>query len=216
MATLPDSLAEALTEVRSLIKEPTALFWTDTEINNFIKEGVVDICAKTLCYKLVGSQAITDDVIEYSVPALAFKILACEFYDSQSSPVSYKGLLRIHPKQIQHDAATADGDPVYWYNYGDKIGIYPVPASVHGSDRINIHYALTSDDITDLPDRYQTFAVTYGAAMAMFKRRKNTSAVTLYTKYLNSVKFARMDLENLEVVDTKDQTQIPDFTVRGQ
>ena len=217
MATLPDSLAEAVTEVRALIKEPTALFWTDTELENVIKEGVADICAKTLCYKLVASsQAITDSLIEYIVPTLAFKILSCEFYDSQTTPVSYHGLLRIHPRQLQHDTPTDDGDPFYWYHYADRIGIYPVPASVHANDRLVIHYALTSDDITVLPDRYQTFAVTYGAAMAMFKRRKNQSGVALYSKYLNSVKFARIDMESIDNVDTKDQLTVPDFTVRGQ
>ena len=217
MASLPDSLAEALTEVRAIIKEPTALFWTDTEINNWLKEGVVDICAKTLCYKLIdNSQAITDDIIEYTVPSLAFKILSCEFYDSQETPVTYRGLTRIHPRQIEHETPIVSGDPTYWYHYADRIGIYPVPASINGSDRLIIHYALTSDDITNLPDRYQTFVVNYGAAMALFKRRRNQAAVALYSSYLNSLKFARVDLENIEATGTLDQLQVPDFTVRGQ
>lgn len=217
MASLPDSLSEVLTEVRAIIKEPTELFWRDTEINNWAKEGVVDICAKTLCYKAIdSSQAFTNSMIEYPVPTLAFKILSCEFYDSQASPVSYRGLIRIHPRQIQHETPFEPGDPGYWYHFADRIGIYPVPASTNGSDRLIIHYALTTDDITNLPDRFQTFVIYYAAAMALFKRRKNQGAVTLYSSYLNSVKFARIDLENLEAVDTKDQQNVYDFTVRGQ
>ncbi len=217
-STLPYSLAEASLEVRAIIKEPTALFWTDAEINNWIKEGCVDITAKTLCYKVIAEldENITDDIIEYIVPSLAFKIMSVEFKDGTASPNTYRGLTRIHPRQIANDGNNAAGDPFYWYHYADRIGIYPVPASIGGSDRLSVLYALTSETITDLPDRYQQFAVNYAAAMALFKRRKNSAAVSLYSGYLNSVKFSRMDIENLEAVETKDQLQIPDFTVRGR
>lgn len=216
--TLPYTLAEALTEVRAIIREPTEILWTDTELNNFIKEGCVDITAKTLCYKKVAEldENITADIIEYIVPSLAFKILSVEFKDGAASPNTYRGLIRIHPRQIEHDGSSGAGDPRYWYHYADRIGIYPVPASLDSSDRLSAHYALTSETITDLPDRYQQFAVNYAAAMALFKRRKNRAAVSLYSGYLNSVKFSRMDIENLEAVETKDQLQIPDFTVRGR
>jgi len=216
MATLPDSLSEAVTEVRAIIKEPTAQFWTDAELENFLKEGVVDICAKTGCYKLVSSStAFVDSQTEYLVPTLAFKILSCQFYDSQTSPVSYRGLTRIHPMQTQHENPVAAGDPSWWYNYADRIGVYPVPSGTNAADRLIVHYALTSDDITKLPDRYQTFVVYYGAAMALFKRRMNQAGVSLYTSYLNSLKISRTDLENIDDVNTIDQTRVPDFTQRS-
>lgn len=216
MATLPDSLAEAVTEVRTLINEPTARFWTDTEIENWIKEGCVDVCAKTLCYKAVdNSKAITNSMIEYLVPTDAFKILSCEFYDSQASPVTYTGLTRMHPRQIGNEQPTSDGDPEWWYHYADRIGIYPVPSSVHANDRLIVHYALSDDDITNIPDRYQTFVINYAAAMALLKRRRNQAAMALYASYLNSVKFARLDLENLEAVETLDMVRVPDFIQRS-
>lgn len=214
-AVFLDSLADALLAVRSIIREPTAIFWTDTQLNNLIKEGVVDVCAKTLCYELIdNSTPIVNNVIEYSQPSDCIKVRTCQFYDSQSSPVSYRGLKKINPKMMAYTDPKDDGNPYHWYNFGEKVGIYPVPAGMNASDRLVIYYSATTETITTIPAKYREFAVNYAATMALLKRRKNQAAVSLYTIYLNSVKFARLDLSRMEV-DSKDMFQQPDRTIGG-
>lgn len=214
MASLPDTIAAAETEVRAIIREPTAQFWSSAQIQNFIKEGCVDLCAKTLCYKKVDSSTrIYDDVVWYAELSKTIKVLACAFYDSQASPVSYRGLVKIHPRMVGYLPANDDADPEYWYHFGDRVGIHPVPDSMNASDRLVIYYALTSETITDLPERYQPLVINYAAAMCFLKRRMNQAAVSMYTIYLNDVKFARNDLERMEV-DNLNMFQIPSRTVK--
>jgi len=209
-----DSLADAVLAVRSLIKEATANFWTDVQLQNFIKEGSVDVCAKTMCYETITAQTIQDSVIEYSQPSKCIKVRACQFYDSQTSPVSYRGMQKIHPKQIDHLSQTTAGDPYYWYHFGDKVGVLPVPDNINASDIVYIYHSAVTETITNLPAKYREFAVSYAAAMALLKIRKNQAAMSIYNSYLNGVKFARLDLARMEI-DSKDMFQTPDKTIGG-
>lgn len=216
MATIPDSLSAAVTQVRSIVGEPTQAFWTDTELENWVKEGCVDICAKTLCLQGVdNSQAVNDNVIEENEPSKCIKVRAAQFYDSQASPVSYRGLQKIYPRYINHLPINTDGDPYQFYHFADRVGVYPLPASMHASDRIVIYYAYTSDTITDLPDKYQVCAVWYAAAMAFFKERKNQEGMAFYNKYLAQMRFLRADLGPIREI-TDDMMQAPDRIVEAQ
>lgn len=208
-----DSLGDAVLAVRSIIKEPTAIIWTDTQLENLIKEGCVDICAKTLCYETITDVALYDNIIEYLQPSNCIKVRGCTFYDSIA--VTYRGLQKIHPKQISHLGHTA-GDPYFWYHFGGRIGILPVPDNVEaaGADKVYVYHSATTETITNLPGKYREFAVNYAAAMALLKRRKNQAAISLYTVYLSNVKFARMDLARMEI-DSEDMFRTPDRTIGG-
>ncbi|GAH07975.1 unnamed protein product [marine sediment metagenome] len=62
---LPYDAAEALTQVRALIGEPTAGFWSDEEIDNWVIEGSVDIRTKTLCQEHKNTIALVAAQLEY-------------------------------------------------------------------------------------------------------------------------------------------------------
>jgi len=209
-----DSLADAVIYVRSILNEPTQQFWLDTQLNNFIKEGTVDVCAKTMCYETIGTLALYDDLIEYSQPSKCIKVRACTFYDSVAG--TYRGLNKTHPRTLNNIEPVDDGDPQMWYHFGDKIGVHPIPSGMAaaGADKIYVYHSAVTETITNLPAKYRTFAADYAAAMALLKFRKNQAAMSIYTSYLNSIKFARLDLARMEI-DSKDMFKVPDMTIRG-
>jgi len=200
------TMAEARIEVRSLLNEPTAHFWTDLELEDYIQEGAVDVSAKTLCYEVVTSQTLSDNIIEYAEPTDTIKVLSCTLFDDSEG--TYRGLQKIHPRMMNHVPNNDAGLPYYYYHFAGKVGVYPVP-EVDASDAIYIYHASISDDITALPDKAQSPVIEYAAAMGLFKARRNTEAVALYTNYLNSLRFLRADLHTMDV-ESKDMMAPPD------
>lgn len=228
--SLPYDAAEALTQVRALIGEPTAGFWSDEEIDNWVIEGSVDIRTKTLCQEHKNTFTLVEDQLEYvdfvAAPttdgiAQVLKVYSCIADDEQTPPV-FRGLQRIHPRMINHMPHNTKGAPYYYYHFAKKIGIWPLPDSTWAAytDPIlvycSIMYIPTADEaIADIPDHYQQFAILYAAAMARFKERKNVEAMALYTKYINSLNFHRADLYE-RGVDAKSDMQPPDRIVEAR
>jgi hypothetical protein len=221
--SLPYSAAEALTQVRALIGEPTAQFWSDEELNNWVIEGSVDISVKALCFEHKNTFALVADQLEYTdflaAPttngiAQVIKVYTC-IYDDNSD--GYTGLTRIHPRQIQHLTESTAGPSKYYYHFGGKIGIFPLPTATEAAltGPIIVYCSLVADAITDLPDHYQQFAVIYAAAMARLKERKNAEAIRLYTQYIQSMNVHRADIYE-RGVDAKSDFQMPDKTVVRQ
>lgn len=219
--SLPYSAAEALTQVRALIGEPTAGFWTDEEINNWVIEGSADISVKALCFENRNSITLVASQLEYvnfiSAPttngiAQVVKVHSC-IYDDESNV--YRGLQKIHPRMINRVPQNTAGPSYYYYHFAGKIGIWPLPTATEAAltDPILVYCSLVADAITDLPDHYQQFAIRYAAAMARFKERKNAEGMGLYTKYINSMNFHRADIYE-RGVDSKNDMQPPDRTVQ--
>lgn len=220
--SLPYSAVEARTQVRALIGEPTAKFWTDEEINNWVIEASADISTKTLCYEHRNSVTLVASQLEYvnfiSAPttngiAQVVKIYGC-IYDDESNV--YRGLQKIHPRMINHMPHNTAGPSYYYYHFAGKIGIWPLPTATEAAltDPILVYCSLVADAITDLPDHYQQFAIIYAAAMARFKERKNLEGMALYTQYINSMNFHRADIYE-RGVDAKSDFQMPDRTIQG-
>jgi len=217
--TLPYSAAEALTQVRALIGEPTASFWSDEELNNWVIEGAADISTKTFCFEKKDSIALVANQLEYTAfvtlgankIAEVIKVYSC-IYDDESNV--YRGLTKIHPRNIQHLTQTTAGPSYYYYHFGGKIGIFPLPTATEAAlvDPIIVYCSMMADAITDLPDHYQQFAIIYAAAMAQFKARKNAEGIQLYSQYINSMNFHRFDLYE-RGVNAKSDMQQPDRTV---
>lgn len=214
MATLPDSVAEARSQVRVLLDEPTAGFWTDDEIDSWVVEGTGDVATKTLC---VEAKDTTVDVVDNQnfadEPTDCIKIHAIQFFDNAAT--SYRGMAEIHPRLFKHlpNSNASGGDPFYWFHYRDRIYLDPTPVSTDASDKLHVFFAKYSSDITDLPDEYQPFVIKYATSMARLKERKNVEAVRLYIEYLNDLRYHRADLLT-HPVDSKDMMHQPDRTVR--
>lgn len=205
---------EARQQVRILLKEPTALYWTNDEIDKWIQEGCIDITTKTLCYEKSGNITLV------STPVLTYggigsdsiddilKIYGAVYYDTTNT---YRGLMKIHPRQIQHLPEATAGPPFYWYHFGDMFGIFPVSnaAVVTAVGKVKVFYSMADEVITNLPYYYQLPAIIYAVSIARRKEGKHAEANQFYAMYANSMGFHRADLYE-RGVDSKDMFQIPD------
>lgn len=188
-------------EIRRLLKEPTPLFFSDAEIEGWIDQAAIDISMKTLCYESIDTVSLVAGTLEYSVPTDAIKVYGCANAN--------KGMIKIHPRMLAHIVETSPGTPLYYYHFADKLGFYPVASS---SGSISVYSSKITNDIADIQDEYQPFAIPYAMYKAKLKDDKFSQANSYLVSYLNSLIFHRQDLYE-RGVDSKDMAKVPDRTV---
>lgn len=208
--------AEAKQQVRSLLNEPTANYWTDNEIDKWIQEATVDISSKTLCVEKKDTIALATNILEYTaLETLGAGAIAdivkvhAVIYNNDST--TYKGLIKIHPRAIAHLPESTSGVPNYYYHFASRIGFFPIPSSSENGHSPIIYFSISDETITNLPYYYQLAAIYYAVAMARKKQRMEAEAQQFYMMYINSMRFHRMDLYE-RGVDSKDMFKIPDQT----
>ena len=139
------------------------------------------------------------------------KIYGCVYHkgDAVTGDVSYNGLIKTHPRTVQHLDFRDDGEPHYWYHFGDTIGVYPVPDSAQAKDVVLVYHSKVTEDIATLPDMYQSLAIFYAVAQARKKEQNFAEAVMWESMYMNSILFHRQDIYN-KGKDSHDMFHIQD------
>ena len=208
-------LAAGIDEVQVLMNDPSGTVFTPTLVENWLKQASIDISTKALCYEVNDEDAIAlvDGTMEYTVPTGCLKVYAAILNDSGTPPSKQKGLIKTNPKSIAHLTGVASGEPVYWYEFGLKVGFYPVWATGLDRDKVQLLYSKVTDSFIVLPDAYQPLAILYAVHKAKLMDGKPAQAVQYYQQYLNSLIFHRQDLYD-RGVDAKDEFKLPDRTVR--
>jgi len=138
------------------------------------------------------------------------KVYSCSFDDGS---YDYKGLQQIHPRMIKHLPAITAGEPLYYWHFGGRIGIWPLTSAaiVTASGVIQVFFSQVSYAITDLPHYYQSLPVMYAAAKAKIKDQKYASANQMFAMYLNALAYQRSDLHD-RGSDSNDMMKTPDRT----
>lgn len=144
------------------------------------------------------------------------KIYGCVYHkgDFVTGDISYRGMIKAHPRQVYHLDHKTDGEPYYWYHFGDTIGVFPTPDASQAKDCVLVYHSKVTEDITELPDIYQPFAIYYAMAQARKKEGSYAEAIQWEQMYLNSLMFHRQDIYN-KGVDSKDMFHVQNRTVSG-
>lgn len=197
------SLANAITEVRYVLNESTAAFWSDAEITAWIKEGTRIFASKSL---LVENTNIVDPMIvstpyydsaDESFLGSVMEIYSVIYFDGTST---YKGLIKIHPKQIGNVALSTAGPPKYYCLFNRNLYIFPLAsAAVAAAGTLEILCSIETDDITIIQDEYQHLPIIYAIAKAKQKDEKFGDAATLLSQFFQEISFERQDKHNREV-----------------
>jgi len=193
--------ATAIVQIRSLLNETIASFWTDTQLGNWIKEAVEDISTRALClqasdtFLLVTSQYEYTDLVTGGAAGVAniVKLWGC-FYVNPND--EYVGLKRIEPYQISTLPFMKPGTPKYYYHFANKIGIFPLPTSTENGQSVRVYYSYQSQTIGDLPNQYQPLTILYTAAMAYKKEHRYAESDALYKMYLEKLNALKQELYN--------------------
>ena len=146
-------LTVALSNVRSLIDEPVAQFWSDTELTNWINQGCQEIQREVEWAQKQGTVAATAGVQMYNAPQDLLRIHRLEFVPTNNSNYTYslefrgynemdaawgnlKTLPSAYPEFFTLWKNPNDSAP----NVGLQIILYPVP-QVAGT--LNVYYLRT-------------------------------------------------------------------------
>jgi hypothetical protein len=207
------SLAQAITEVRDLLNESSVAFWTDAQITKWIQEGTRVFSSKTL---MVEDTQVLDPLIDgqlsYSSSdetwiADAVEIYSAIYYDGSSK---YKGLIKVHPRQIGNLALGTSGPTKYYAMHDRKIYLWPVPSAaiIAAGATITFLFSCETDDITALEDEYQHLPIIYACAKCKQKDQKFAEATSLFSQFYSDTGFERQDKHAREV-DSLDKFRIP-------
>ena len=118
------TLANAVNEVRSTLNEESAEFWTDAEITNWIQEGSRIVSSKSLMvedYQTIDP--LVQNQLSYSSSDETWIADALEIYSALYNDGSnnYKGMIKIHPKQLGNLATSTAGVPKYYCLFNRQI-----------------------------------------------------------------------------------------------
>lgn len=197
------TLTQAVTEVRYLLNEGTASFWTDTEIQGWIQQGTLDISTKSLCTTDEGTITLATGQMKYtsSDEAWISSLLKCEvvWYDFGQS---MRGLQRIEPHMMGHLQIQTAGAPRYFYEDGKRFYIWPTPSSAENGKELTAVYSKLTTDITELREELQYLAIWYATSMAKAKDRKFEEAALYQQLYLNALNFERQDKHEMGTMPT--------------
>jgi len=193
---------QALTQVRNFLNEPVQVYWTDTEIANWIEEGCRDFSSKSLMIEDTMQVTLVTNQIQYTssdVAALSTIIepYSCLYNDGVNN---WKGIIKMHPRMIGNEATNASGEPKYYALHHSSIYLWPPPSStvVAGGAYLKILYAKVTSDIAIVHDEYQHLPIIYACAKCKYKDQKFAEGNALMTYYLNTTAFERQDKHSRE------------------
>lgn len=135
--------------VRTYLNEVTANFYTQAEIWRWLSIAAKDIAQKTLCIRHILDTATTAST--RNVTTNAYKVMHVEYIPSSGRA---RMLTKIDPLRVgNYPGVTVgtEGTPLYWYEFGDTIGIDPLPVTAYN---LRLYVA-------DLPKmQHTTFPIT--------------------------------------------------------
>ncbi len=200
--------ADSVTEVRSLINEATASFWTDAQLQNWLDQGISDIAARGLVlqsadtFLLVTGQLEYADLVTGGVAGVTdiVKVWGAIYISPDNE---YIGLKRISPSQVADLPFMAAGPPKYYYHFADKLGILPLPTTGENGESVKVYFskqpagATLALRIAELPPEYKNLIYWYAASMCFKKEHRITESDSLYKMYLTAVSALKQELYNV-------------------
>lgn len=179
-----------ITEVRYKLNETSAVtpwFWTDTELLQWVDEGIKDLVARTHCLQGTATIVLSTNAMSYTWSGTS-PYVAIEdrvFYLNHSSG-KYKKLTR-NDKVIGKvfDA----GPPEYWYEHNNRIWIWPVAVTPYSGSTVYVDYTampvgvISSTSPIETPAVYDAALVWYVAAQAKIKQGRYDEAQYFTQKY---------------------------------
>lgn len=202
------SAAEIRTEVRALLNETTAAFWSDTEIDNWVSQAAIQI-SSVGAVESTATVTLVASTIEYAIPTTFANPTVTGGVETKIAAALYAntGLVRIHPRAIGHITTDlTDDTPRYWAQFGTRFFTFPVGSGASGTIQLLCH--VKTDDIADIPDVFQPLAILYAAGKGKEKDNKFADARFLLSEYYNGLGFLRNDILE-RGLDAKQMLTIP-------
>ncbi len=188
--TYPYTLKGLRTRTRDILNESAAAFWTDTELNGYINEGIRDIASLTGCIQNIDTA--TTSASTRTVSYTGYDIENIEYKPASGNRES---LIQIDPLKDGH--VQLDGtDPQYFWKGKGVFGIEPVPDGTYNLDVYVQDYPtdLTVDSqIPEIPMAFRPLVILYALYRAYMKEFNYGAAALLHQMYQSELIFAAED-----------------------
>ena len=208
--------ANILTQVRSILNEPTARFYSDSEINSWTDRGARILSAISLC----------NDTVQTNVTMVAeTPLTAINDFIRVDSVVLHDdtGLQRISPQMAGHVNVHTSGEPVHYFHFEDSVWLCPAPSSaavaagfidIYGCAIVGSYGASAAET---LPDEIQYMVIDFVLSQAYTKAGKHRLSGIHMQKFMEEAMLARRDVYDASLmVDSNDQFKLPDTTITPQ
>jgi hypothetical protein len=188
-----------LTYARYLVNEPTASFWNDIEMLQWLNEGILDIVTRTWCLGQTEAVTLANDTLEYTLSNDYITIVTMHI--SVTATGATKALLKGHPAMVGH--VIDPSEIVYWYEWDGKVGLYPTMSDVSGRTcscyQVATPSVLTLTDNSPLPAWFDDSLTNFIVAKALFKDNEIGTAQSAMAAYEKVVEKYSQDLLNKPV-----------------
>lgn len=178
-----DTAADIITRAQYLTNSSgDTSMWVDDEFLSWLNDGQADIVRTTWCLQGTESINLVQDQAEYDITADYVRIQLVQYIDS--TPKTW-GMVMKNP--VDFNSTTTGTRPAYWFDWNEKITVWPVPTASSG--QVKLFYiprlaklTATTDAIT-IPAIYEEALLKYVVAMAWTKDRQYGKANAFLTMY---------------------------------
>jgi len=171
------------TRARALLNEPTARFFTDTEINSWIDDAVSDISIKTYCSQTRGTAfATVSGTNAYAWPTTVDATTSITVLHVKTIVDSNN--VSLEPVTIDMMGRVNDTETPKYILWERKIIFTPTPTAVYTyTPYLLLEARQTAAGSINLPLPYQHLTVLFVTAMGKAKRRDMDNASTYFQTY---------------------------------
>jgi hypothetical protein len=195
-------------QVRQLLNDGSPVFWTDTEIGDWIDQAVVDISTKGRCVEHVF-------VLPLQTASQAYPLTISQPYvigiEAVTNADDGAALAQLRTRQFGHVSTGTDMRPSSYAFFANTLLFFPVPKTPH---TVFVWCWVWTTILELLPDGYENLVILYTLMKARLKEQRYAEAAQLNNMYLAELQFQRNDLQDREP-DSKEKLRLADRIVHN-
>lgn len=221
--------ASLYTDIRSMLNEPSALLWTNTELLAWIDQAARIIGAVTLCNETI----VAENLVSTTVPTVEQTAYVLSDSSIEEAPLietviyyggpanvmtsTTKTLMKVHPRVFYNVVDDTPGPSKYWTVINETLYIWPPPSVTENNFVIHLLYHDNVDEYYDgssvyyLRDELQEYVIWYAVAKAFEKVSKYAQSEQYMSIFNSFLSFHRQD-RIPKPVDSTEMMGIPDRT----
>ena len=191
--TSSTTAAQIILNARSYLNDASAAFWSDTEMLQWVNDGLVDLVSRSHCLETTEDINLIVNQVEYAITSTYIVVKAVRYVDANDVE---RGLTTGNPSEV---GRIEDVDvPVHWYDWGGNIGIYPTLSSVV-DEKVTLYLvtrpiAIAVGAAVPTPAIYDKALTLYVVAQAWAKDRQMSKYAQAVARYHAELDRYRQDI----------------------